>query len=484
MPRSFVLDALGLSMLLLSACGSDRSATNVTPGSGGSAAGTATGGSSGGGGPSSGGAGAGGSAGVGGSAGAEPVVLDGTWQMPEAVSAEDTDYVVLALGACGVGDSIVVWKRDGGTSDQLFAARYDSVAAGWSAPHPLFTGARLDETTMKLAVNAGCDAILAWVGANSSTGSISLMGAMYAGTSGWSEPVELSPSFPVTTRLGLTQLGLSAAGDGVIAFVSESRQVMRIDYTTATGFSMPVPVSADERDAAELLFGMLPDGRAALMYQQYGTTSAERMALSWLRAADGSWSAGPLLGIELPYQAIRATGTDFLVRSTALARMSLDGAVSPLPDPPDVPLGNFASGSGTGMSGNADSTFFVARSDSGSVGYGSLMAARHDASTGWEAPVSLGRDDLISDRYDILVDGQGRAMAYYATNDDDIVVNRYVPDAGWSGPLLLADTVFSSGGSHMAMDPNGNVVIAWAALGGNVFAISHGIVAVRYVVDE
>ena len=130
------------------------------------------------------------------------------------------------------------------------------------------------------------------------------------------------------------------------------------------------------------------------------------------------------------------------------------------------------------MSGNADTAFVATSSNK------SLKAARHDAASGWTAPISLDRSDLPGAAHDIVVDDQGRALAYYATSNDDIVVNRFTPQAGWSGPLLLAETIFNGGGAHLAMDARGNGIIAWAALGGSPFSIARGIVARRYAVDQ
>jgi hypothetical protein len=477
------------------ACGSDDSKASHAntggadgSGSGGTGEPSASGGSSSGGSGSAGAAGAGGTSGAagagGGSAGSEPV-LDGAW-VAESVSAEDDDYNVLGLGACGNAEAIVIWQRSSGASAQLYASRYGETDAAWSPP--TLIGAHVD-TTARLAVNASCDALLVWVSPATEESERQFMGTSYTTAAGWAEPVVL-PILPVPATV---QVGLSDAGDGVVSFMESSDPpdgVSRIDYAPGSGFSAPAPVSTDQVDSGELQFGMLPDGRALQLYMEFGASSAEHQLLSQLRSADGTWSAGPTLDSTWRFEQLQSVGDRFLYRVTISGQagdyigwVSATGEVTPLVAPPDgLPLSNFGNGAGASLSGHSDVAYFVTRTDGGGAGYKTFLASRHSASN-WETPSSLGLEgELIGSHYDIVVDAEGRAMAYYATNNDDIVANRFTPATGWSGPVLLAETIFSSGGSHVSMDANGNVVIAWAALGGSLFSISHGIVALRYVI--
>ena len=478
------------------ACGSDDSKPSHTDtggangsGSGGSGAASASGGSSAGGNGSAGGPGSGGTAGAagasGGSAGLEPV-LDGEW-LPESVSADEDDYVVLGLGACGNAEAIVLWQRSSGASRQLYASRYSASEAAWSTP--ALIGAH-EDTTPRLSVNANCDALLVWVTPATLESEQQFMGTSYTTEAGWAEPVVL----PVLPSFKTLQVGLSDAGDGVVSFIASSdspSRVMRIDYSQESGFSPPTAVSSDQFNADKLQFGMLPDGRALQLYLQYGATTAEQEYASQLRDTDGTWSAGPALDPLWNFRRFQPAGDRFIYSVSAsgaenqVGWLSPVAEVTPLAAPPDgLPLSNLISGPSAILSGHSDVIYFATRTDSGPVGYETYLASRYSGSS-WEAPSSLGReDDLIGLNYDIVVDPKGRAMAYYATNNDDIVANRFTPETGWSGPVLLADTIFSSGGSHISMDAHGNVVIAWASLGGSAFAITRGIVALRYVVAE
>lgn len=93
-------------------------------------------------------------------------------------------------------------------------------------------------------------------------------------------------------------------------------------------------------------------------------------------------------------------------------------------------------------------------------------AERYDPQTGWLPPEKVVDSIDLNDVLDIAMDKHGNATTVWASNTL-IYASRFTPSDGWSAPALVSTDVssrrsdFSSRDKYVAMDGNGNVMVAW-----------------------
>jgi hypothetical protein len=365
-------------------------------------------------------------------------------------------------------------------AEELRAARFTASAGTWGEPELVAEGTHVDESEVTFAVNDGCEAIVTWLGEEDTAGS-ALMAAVYDGTS-WGMPSEITPR---GTRFSAVQSAISNAGDAVVLHIGTGDGnrgwVTRVDYSTSGGFSEPVVMSDPGDDAGDETLAMLPDGRAALLVRHSGPK-----VLSFLRQTSGSWEAGPVLDPELNGLELVGAGNHYLValyeNAHAAFGASDESAFTRLPFPAELPAEAFTQAAGWAIDGNADSTFVATRTAAaGGTALTELAIARHDG-TAWAPATIVATDDALGGAFDVVVDAAGRAMAYDVTTLGDLIVNRYTPGDGWRRATVIAPRTAGSG-SRIAVDPVGNVFLAWRASAKAGESSTSHIVALRYVLD-
>jgi hypothetical protein len=81
----------------------------------------------------------------------------------------------------------------------------------------------------------------------------------------------------------------------------------------------------------------------------------------------------------------------------------------------------------------------------------------------------------------VTVDDRGRALAVY--NDADkggVWGNRFTPGTGWSGPFSLYPGILAP---TVAVDAQGNLLVAWGGTMVENFTVTSGVWARRFLVQ-
>jgi hypothetical protein len=102
-----------------------------------------------------------------------------------------------------------------------------------------------------------------------------------------------------------------------------------------------------------------------------------------------------------------------------------------------------------------------------------IWAARRDGASGWQAPVRIESDD-VDDAHSpsIAIDGNGDVVVAWAQSDGtrtNIWSNRYRAGQGWQTAVLLeSDNSGLAQAPHVAADAVGNTVVVWSQSDGTV----------------
>jgi hypothetical protein len=150
----------------------------------------------------------------------------------------------------------------------------------------------------------------------------------------------------------------------------------------------------------------------------------------------------------------------------------------PFPWPSDL-ADHFTGDLGAALAVNGAAVFYIA----GDMNQSTARVARHDETAGWAATESIGlAGQPPVGLFGGAVDERGRAVAYDVSTYARVIVSRFTPDHGWSGPLLLAYSLFN-GRLFTSADRRGNVIIAWGGFCGDNKPSTDHVAALRYVVN-
>lgn len=397
------------------------------------------------------------------------VAWEGEWATPEIVSHQAHDGSVLAVGACGDGDVLIAFGRDIVTPDdappeaELYVTRYAASSSRWTSPVKLTEGPDVELGRVMMAVNASCEALLAWPVEHDSQTVIT--GAAYDGQA-WADAIPLTD--PVSAGPDSVHVGLSDDGYGVVVYASDD-QLLRVDYTNA-GFSEAVVMNDDTTPVRSVLLAMLADGRAII----HGGSQ-----LTWVRPAGGVFGPGPALGSAQIVRKLNLAGDGLIALASSkpyVGTFAPGDAIDWLPEPSTFTLYDVSNAAGGVVAGNAGSVFYATRNSEGP----GFEIARYGGAE-WSNLVSVGDDSPASAYYDLFVEAAGRALSYYQSRRGTFVANRYQPDEGWSAPLVVAHSDIILGHSFAAMDAHGNAVIAWPGIPDKE---EFGISAVRFTAAD
>jgi hypothetical protein len=102
------------------------------------------------------------------------------------------------------------------------------------------------------------------------------------------------------------------------------------------------------------------------------------------------------------------------------------------------------------------------------TGYGTLLAARYDSNTGWQAPITLTSPDVGSGA-EMAMDSQGNAIAVWwqydwASGTASTYAKRFDIELGWGSTYTLGEGLltYGYGNTNLAMDADGNALVVWS----------------------
>ena len=100
-----------------------------------------------------------------------------------------------------------------------------------------------------------------------------------------------------------------------------------------------------------------------------------------------------------------------------------------------------------------------------SSGNYSIYANRYSISSGWDTPTLLETNNNSANYSKITVDENGNAIAIWYQKDNSgvysIYANRYTPNSGWSGATLLENGNKDAFFPSIALDSQGNAIAVW-----------------------
>lgn len=94
-----------------------------------------------------------------------------------------------------------------------------------------------------------------------------------------------------------------------------------------------------------------------------------------------------------------------------------------------------------------------------------VFASRSMQSSGWDAPQPIGTNTWDAQYPRIAVDGAGNAFVFWAEGEfasNNVYVNHYTVDSGWSTPQHIAANTGSALWTNISFDKTGNAMAVWA----------------------
>ncbi len=220
---------------------------------------------------------------------------------------EGADYIDAGAGqdarnpsiACDHdGNCVVVFQQDDGTSDRIYAVRYES-GPGWGTPSIIDAGLGYDAEYPDIAVASNGDAIALFLESN---GSIKRLYANHYDTASgsWSAPSTIDAG----TGFGVAELkiAVNSTGEGVAVFRQSDGSHYRI-YANRydPGFGWHGATIIDAATGYNALFtnvALDDDGNVIAVFRQYDG-SYNRIYANTYDAAAASWNGAATIDLEL-----------------------------------------------------------------------------------------------------------------------------------------------------------------------------------------
>ncbi|MRR54907.1 MAG: hypothetical protein EG822_10420 [Deltaproteobacteria bacterium] len=86
------------------------------------------------------------------------------------------------------------------------------------------------------------------------------------------------------------------------------------------------------------------------------------------------------------------------------------------------------------------------------------------SASGWDSPHTFGADNRFAQYPKIAVDSAGNAFVLWLEGEsypNNVYVNRYSPDTGWSSPQQIATNVGPAAWTNISFDNSGNAMAVW-----------------------
>ena len=93
-----------------------------------------------------------------------------------------------------------------------------------------------------------------------------------------------------------------------------------------------------------------------------------------------------------------------------------------------------------------------------------VFASRSLPSSGWDTPQPIGTNIWDAEYPRIAIDSAGNAFVLWVEGEfssNDVYVNRYTINAGWSTPQQIATNAGSAAWSNIVFDKSGNAMAVW-----------------------
>jgi hypothetical protein len=235
----------------------------------------------------------------------------GAWGAPVTISAAAQSATAPQLAVDAQGGAVVVWSRSDGVNTIIQASRRPPGGA-WSAPVDLSAAGRNAEQP-QVAVDPAGNAIAVWRRTNGVNWIIQAATRPVLGA--WSAPVDVSAS---GQNAATPQVAIGTGGDALVVFTRTDADgypiVQAADRPAGAGFvsvfTPAVDLSASQETALNPQVALDPAGNAAAVWRSDGGATVVKAAL---RPAGGAWSvpqdlSRPGAQVRVPQVAFDAAG--------------------------------------------------------------------------------------------------------------------------------------------------------------------------------
>jgi hypothetical protein len=177
----------------------------------------------------------------------------GSWEAPAELSqpGEEAGDPQIALDAHG--DAMVVWDSSPSEYEDVARAAYRPAGGSWQVPVNISAeGEQVQQQTMRVALDARGDALVAWTGSTREVGQYGIVQAAYRPADGvWETPVSLSED---GSNAYPSDLVFDAAGNAAVLWQRNNgtNEILQADYRPAGGsWQTPTNLSKEGSNATD-----------------------------------------------------------------------------------------------------------------------------------------------------------------------------------------------------------------------------------------
>lgn len=384
-------------------------------------------------------------------------VTTGQWSAEQTLGAPDASGAELAVDAGG--NAIVAWIQNDGTTKSVYARRYDAATDTWDATKLLEHSANPVDGEQAISVSmAGNAAVVAWVQDNGTLTEV-YTARMTAGT--WASPTLLETRSESADQL---TTAIDTAGNATVLWQQSdgvARSIYQAHYAAPT---FTVPSGATWQSVANAL---------------YGVNSAAAGKALQTAMGGGALSAGmSLRGLPVTLQLASTVPAYYKVQASdswahitqAIYGTTDNNAIAQLRaqlDDPTLTAGLMLTVPAS-LSFNVSGTYTAPANssaiDTTRIDAHNLNPSALSGTGNWEAVALLENDSEDANNPQIKFDADGNGLAVWAQGSE-IIARRYdASTASWSAAENIANPVNTAPAfaPQLAIDPvTGQAVASW-----------------------
>ncbi len=349
----------------------------------------------------------------------------GEWGALKNLSRRTTDYFMESSAAADAGGNVIVLAQNSDNRSFRVVAHWYEPVWGWRLEQVLDDGHWGNATMPAVSMDPYGNATAVWARGNYREQASVVAARFNPVTTGWTTPVVIEAA---VSGLHYPKVASDPAGGAVAIWnrtVGGHNDLVAARFDPVTGWAMPQSI--------ESLPGMVD-------HPQIGVDAAGNYSVVW-RRSDGErssvWSA----------------------RYNATSGWSQPVLIEPFNegDAHEPELAVAADGAATAIwiqnNGISDS----------------VLAARYDPSTGWQAPAWLEwQDAAVAADPQVFSDASGRALAVWRQSDGSYGFKAWastrIPGGNWSVPILLSGILWGSSSTPRlvaSMNSRGEAIVGW-----------------------
>lgn len=325
------------------------------------------------------------------------------------------------LAADSAGHVLAVWSQSDGTRDNVWASRHDLVT-GWGSPSPIealdLSGG--SNGSVRLAMAPSGQAVAVWTQQVASRTDI--WANHHDPVTGWGSAVAIEHDD--TGFASQVDVAMDGAGNAVAVWRQQNGGAAGLwanRLLAGVGWGSPIQIDGGGTLPSQPRVAMDSAGNAMAVWSQFEGGRYDLRANRFVPAT--GWGSPVLIENDD-------------TRSVGVATVAVDGA------------------------GNAIVVWEQTLADRSDV-----VSNRYTAGVGWGTPVLLESSDLgPAQAPHLAMTAAGEAIAVWTQHDGGwkhVQANRYVPGAGWGGPVLLATHTADAANPRVAMTGSGDAIVVW-----------------------